>query len=150
METRRSITGYCIFLGTAIISWKSKKQATISRSSFEAEYRALAATVYEAHWITYLLTDLQMTPEKSANMFCDNRSTLAMAENHVFHERTKHIKIDCHLIREKVSNGLIKLLPVSHKTKQMMASRNRYLLRCSIYLPLSWASKICMVQLRGG
>nr|GMD79803.1 Retrovirus-related Pol polyprotein from transposon TNT 1-94 [Ipomoea batatas] len=79
-ETRRSITGFCVFLGPALVSWRSKKQATVSRSSSEAEYRALAATV---------------------------------CENHVFHERTKHIDIDCHIVREKLNGGLIKLLPVS-------------------------------------
>ncbi|XP_031096829.1 uncharacterized protein LOC116001068 [Ipomoea triloba] len=113
VESRRSITGYCVFLGSALISWKSKKQATVSRSSSEAEYRALASSVCEAQWIMYLLTDLQLSLPKPATVFCDNKSAVAMAENQVFHERTKHIEIDCHLVREKVAQGLIKLMSVS-------------------------------------
>ncbi|XP_019186505.1 PREDICTED: uncharacterized protein LOC109181210 [Ipomoea nil] len=112
-ESRRSITGFCVFLGSALISWKCKKQSTVSRSSSEAEYRALAATVSEVQWITFLLSDLQMKMKKPAAVFCDNKSAIAIAENSVFHERTKHIEIDCHLVREKVSQGLIKLLSVS-------------------------------------
>ncbi|XP_019192738.1 PREDICTED: uncharacterized protein LOC109187038 [Ipomoea nil] len=75
-ETRKSITEYCIFLGLALISWRAKKQVTVSRSSSEAEYRALAATVELS---------------KPATIFCDNKSAIVIAENHVFHERTKHI-----------------------------------------------------------
>ncbi|XP_019174221.1 PREDICTED: uncharacterized protein LOC109169783 [Ipomoea nil] len=113
IESRKSITGYCIFLGSALVSWKAKKQATVSRSSSETEYRALASTVCEVHWITFLLQDLHAPMQKPATLFCDNKSAIAIAENHVFHERTKHIEIDCHLVREKVSNDLIKLLLVS-------------------------------------
>nr|GMD28189.1 uncharacterized protein LOC109150751 [Ipomoea batatas] len=112
METRRSITGFCVFLGSALISWRSKKQVTVSRSSSEAEYRALAATVCEVQWLTSLLNDLQTQQLKPATIFCDNKSAIAIAENHIFHERTKHIDIDCHLLREKVSQGLVKLLAV--------------------------------------
>ncbi|XP_019154479.1 PREDICTED: uncharacterized protein LOC109150899 [Ipomoea nil] len=97
-EMQKSITGYCIFLGHALISWRSKKQPTVSRSSYEAEYRALAATVCEVQWLTYLLQDLQVKVTKPTTVFCDNKSAVAIAENHVFHERTKHINIDCHIV----------------------------------------------------
>lgn len=112
-ETRKSITGYCAFLGSALISWRSKKQVTVSKSSSEAEYRALASAVCEVQWLIYLLQDLQVTMVRPATIFCDNKSAVAIAENHVFHERTKHIDIDCHIVREKLSQGLIKLLSVS-------------------------------------
>ncbi|XP_019168865.1 PREDICTED: uncharacterized protein LOC109164771 [Ipomoea nil] len=111
-ETRKSITGFCVFLGSALISWRSKKQATVSRSSSEAEYRALATTVCEVQWIKSLLRDLQVEIDKPAALFCDNKAAIAISENHVFHERTKHIEIDCHVVRERVTQGLVKLLYV--------------------------------------
>lgn len=112
-ETRKSITGYCAYMGSALISWRSKKQVTVSRSSSEAEYRALASAVCEIQWLTYLLHDLQIKTSRPATLFCDNKSAVAIAENHVFHERTKHIEIDCHIVREKLAQGLIKILSVS-------------------------------------
>nr|GMD52562.1 uncharacterized protein LOC109189527 [Ipomoea batatas] len=112
-ETRRSIIGYCVFFGSSFISWRSKKQATVSRSSSEAEYRALAATTCELQWLAYLLDDLQIQTKSPAAMFCDNKFAVAIAENHVFYERTKHINIDCDIVLEKLVQGLIKLLPMS-------------------------------------
>ncbi|XP_019190327.1 PREDICTED: uncharacterized protein LOC109184744 [Ipomoea nil] len=109
-ESRKSITGYCIFLGNSLISWKTKKQATVSRSSSEAEYRALATTTCEIQWLTYLLKDLQVHIDEPTILYCDNKSAVAIGENHVFHERTKHIDIDCHVVRHKVQEGLIRLL----------------------------------------
>lgn len=71
-DTRRSVTGYCIFLGQSLISWKSKKQPTVSRSSTEAEYRALAATACELQWLDYLLTDFQISFIKPSLLYCDS------------------------------------------------------------------------------
>ena len=61
VDTRRSITGYCFFIGQSLISWKAKKQSTVSWSSSEAEYRALASSTCELQWLTYLLGDLKVT-----------------------------------------------------------------------------------------
>ncbi|XP_019171516.1 PREDICTED: uncharacterized protein LOC109167067 [Ipomoea nil] len=112
-ETRRSVTGFCAFLGTSLISWRSKKQATVSKSSSEEEYRALAMTTCELQWLNSLLQDMQVTTTEPIIIFCDSKSAMAIAENHVFHERTKHIEIDCHVVRERIVQGLIKLLSVS-------------------------------------
>ncbi|XP_019166971.1 PREDICTED: uncharacterized protein LOC109162743 [Ipomoea nil] len=111
-ETRKSITGYCIYLENSLISWKTKKQATVSRSSSEAEYRALASTVCEIQWLLYLLTYLKEKCSSLIALFCDNNSVAAIGENHVFHERTKHIEIDCHIIKQKVHQGIIKLMSI--------------------------------------
>jgi hypothetical protein len=106
VDTRRSISGQCFFLGKSLISWRTKKQLTVSRSSSEAEYRALAAATCELQWILYLLRDLHVPCAKTLVLYCDNLSAIHIAANPVFHERTKHLEIDCHLVREKLQAGL--------------------------------------------
>jgi len=112
-DTRKSTTRFCIFLGSSLVSWKSKKQRTVSRSSTEAEYRALATTTCEVQWLSYLLRDLQIKPTQTVVMYCDNKSACHIAHNQSFHERTKHLDIDCHVVHEKVQSNLFHLLPIS-------------------------------------
>ena len=100
-DSRKSTTGFLVYFGSSLVSWQSKKQSTVSRSSSEAEYRALASTTCELQWLTYLLQDFRITFIEPATLYCDNQSAIQIATNPVFHERTKHIEIDCHIVRHK-------------------------------------------------
>jgi len=113
VDTRRSISGYCFFIGKSLVSWKSKKQPTVSCSSVEAEYRALASATRELQWLCFLLHDLKQAPSRLHVLYCDNQSALHISANPVFHERTKHLDIDCHLVREKIQAGVMRLLPIT-------------------------------------
>lgn len=84
------------------ISWKMKNQSTILRSSVEAEYWAMASTASELVWLKSLLTFLRFDYQEPMKLFCDSHSTIHRAANPIFHERTKHIKIDCYYIRGQV------------------------------------------------
>uniref|UniRef100_A0A2N9IVC8 Integrase catalytic domain-containing protein n=1 Tax=Fagus sylvatica TaxID=28930 RepID=A0A2N9IVC8_FAGSY len=110
---RRSTTGYCFLLGSSLISWRSKKQSVVARSSTEAEYRALADATSELLWLRWLLADMGAPQTTSTPIHCDNRSAIHIAHNDVFHERTKHIEIDCHFIRHHLQQSALHLLSVS-------------------------------------
>jgi hypothetical protein len=97
-DTCRSTSVYCIYLGDNLISWSSKWQATVSRSSAEAEYRAVAHAVAECCWVRQLLGELHHPLSSATVVFCDNVSTVYMASNPVQHRRTKHIEIDIHFV----------------------------------------------------
>ncbi|RVW73373.1 Retrovirus-related Pol polyprotein from transposon TNT 1-94 [Vitis vinifera] len=112
---RMSTTGYCFLLGSSLISWRSKKQTFVARSSTEAEYRALADTTSELLWLRWLLKDLGVSTSSATPLYCDNQSAIHIAHNDVFHERTKHIEIDCHFIRYHLLHGALKLFSVFSK-----------------------------------
>ncbi|XP_016165099.1 uncharacterized protein LOC107607689 [Arachis ipaensis] len=112
-NSRKSITGHCFYIGKSLISWKSKKQNTVARSSSEAEYRALVLATCQAQWLSYIMNDFGMPLTEPITLFCDNRSAIHIATNPIFHERTKHIEVDCHTARNQHLSGLTHLMPVS-------------------------------------
>ncbi|GFZ05457.1 hypothetical protein Acr_17g0010290 [Actinidia rufa] len=108
---RRSTTGYCFFLGDSLISWRSKKQSIVARSSTEAEYRALADATSELLWLIWLIQDLGID-SPSVALHCDNHSAIQITHNDVFMNEPKHIEIDCHFIRHHLQQGVVHLVPV--------------------------------------
>jgi histone deacetylase 1/2 len=118
-DTRRSTSGYCVFLGDSLVSWSSKRQTTVSRSSAEAEYRAVANAAAECCWLRNLLHELHVPIAKATVIYCDNVSAVYMSENPVHHRRTKHVELDIHFVREKVALGQFKVLHIP--TRQQFA-----------------------------
>jgi hypothetical protein len=101
-----------VFLGDNLVSWSSKRQHTVLRSSAEAEYRAVANGVAEATWLRQLLFELHRPPRQGTLVYCDNVSAVYLSSNPVQHQRTKHIEIDLHFVREKVALGQVRVLHV--------------------------------------
>ncbi|XP_014626203.1 uncharacterized protein LOC114397394 [Glycine soja] len=148
-DTRRSTTGFCIYLGSSLICWKSKKQPTVARSSAEAEYRALASLTSELLWLRQLLRVFQITLD-STMIMCDNKSAIALAENPTSNDGSKHIDIDCHFIRQYVHSGFIKLVYLP--THQQLADIfTKALPHCkfSVFLPKLGLLDIYAPNLRG-
>ncbi|GJU94638.1 histone deacetylase 5 [Tanacetum coccineum] len=111
-KTKRSVTGYCVFLGQSLVSWMSKRQSTISRSSVEAGYRSMASTTCKLIWLENLLHNLGLKNLYPVDLFCDSSSAIQIAANPMFHEKTKHFELDVHLIIQKISACVIKTVNV--------------------------------------
>jgi hypothetical protein len=137
LDSRRSTTGYVFQIGGFPVCWKSKRQPTVALSTSEAEYMSIASAAQTAVWLRRLLQDLGFTQDKATEIFEDNQGCIAMAKNPINHERTKHIDIKYHFIREMVESALIKLTYL--QTEDMLAdvltkglARDRHQRLCSM------------------
>ncbi|XP_021716659.1 uncharacterized protein LOC110684511 [Chenopodium quinoa] len=117
--TRRSSSGWLVFLGASPISWKTKKQDTVAKSSAEAEFRSMSKTTDELKWYKALLLSLGVMHPRAMSLFCDSQSALYIARMPVFHEHTKHIEVDCYYLRDAIQDGIIS--PSYVKTTEQLA-----------------------------
>nr|KYP44486.1 Retrovirus-related Pol polyprotein from transposon TNT 1-94 [Cajanus cajan] len=111
LEDRKSTTGYVIYLGANPISWSSKKQQAVSRSTTEAEYRSIAAITAEMTWLKNLLYELHIPTTSKPIIYCDNLSAVLLSTNPILHSKTKHFEIDLYFVRDQVQK---KQLAVQH------------------------------------
>lgn len=122
IEDRKSTTGFVVRIGDSSVIWCTKKQKTVSLSSAEAEYMALAAVVQEVKWVNQFLCELLMPYVKLSlciSVYVDNQAAIMISKNDVYHDRTKHIDIRYHFIRDAIKDGLFKIEWVS--TEQQLA-----------------------------
>ena len=119
LDTRCSTSGYVFQIGNASVSWSSKRQKTVARSSTEAEYVALSMASQEAIWMRYLLSDMRLGVEGSTVIYEDNNGAIDLSKNAKNHNRTKHIDIAYHFTRERVQSGELKILHC--RTSEMTA-----------------------------
>ena len=107
MVDKKSTIGYYTFLGENLVTWRSKKQSLVARSSTEAKFRTMAQGVCELLCLKIVLEDLKIKWDGPMRLYCDNKSAINIAHNSVQHDRMKHIKIDKYFIKEKLDSGLI-------------------------------------------
>jgi len=117
VSDRRSTSGFMFSFGSGVVSWSSKKQPTVTLSSMEAEYRGVAVVACEVVWLQKLLSDLGQSMDVPIVIYCDNISSILLANNSIYHVRTKHIEVHYHFIREKILAKEIDLIHVSTKNQ---------------------------------
>ena len=104
---RRSTTGYRIFLGGNLVTWRSKKQNVVAMLFAESEFKAIARGLCKLLWLKIILDDLRIKWDDPMKLYCDNNSAINIAHNLIQHNRTKHIEVDGHFIKEKLEEGVV-------------------------------------------
>lgn len=128
---RKSTTGYCSFVWGNLVTWRSKKQSVVARSSAEAEFRAMALGICEGMWLKSMLDEIKIHVNHSVRLLCDNKAAISIAKNPVQHDRTKHVEIDRHFIKEKIDQKIINIdhVPSCKQTADILTKalpRNTY------------------------
>jgi hypothetical protein len=129
IPSRRSTQGYTYDIGSGTLSWASKLQATISLSTCEVEYKALAFATKEAVWLARLLNEItdNLEPNRSPTatiIYGDNQGSIALAKNPVFHGRSKHVDVQHHFVREKVASGELEVQFVPTKDQNGITTKH--------------------------
>lgn len=106
-RSRKSITGFSVFIRDTFVSWKSKKQAVVARSYAKSKHRSMASTCCELIWLKHLLIDFGINHDDPIVLYSDSQSAIHISKNPMFHERAKYIEMDCHFIKEKVLASII-------------------------------------------
>ena len=119
---RRSTTRYCTFLGGNLVTWRSKKHNVVTRSYAESEFRAIAQGLCELLWLKIILDNLKIKWDDPMKLYCDKKSTINIAHNPIQHNRTKHIEIDRHFIKEKFEEGVVCMsyVPSEHQLADIL------------------------------
>jgi hypothetical protein len=157
-DTRRSTSGYVVFLGANLVSWTAKRQPVVSRSSAEAEYRVVANGMAEASWLRQLLQELHNPLQHATLVYCDNVSAVYLSTNPVQHQRTKQVEIDLHLVRERVAAGDIRVLSIpttlqfadiftkgSRRVYSSISNQSQHLYRIELRLRGVYPSRVALV-----
>ena len=134
-SNRKSSIGYCTFIGGNLVTWRSKKQSVVARSSIEAKYCVMARTTCELTWLRTILQEFGLLVQGSTPLYCDNQAAIHIASNPVFHERTQHIEVDCHFIHSKVeSNDIVTpFVPFGSQLANIFVS-------LKVLIPINWLS----------
>ena len=134
LDERKSTTGYIIKVNDCVVSWVSKKQSTVALSTAEAEYIAISAAVQEIKWVTLLLDKLNYQQAEIPVIYSDNKAAIAISENDVKHNRTKHIDIKHHFVREAIKMKKIRIEWVD--TTEQLADINTKALNGVVFVRL--------------
>ena len=122
VDDRRSTSGYCSLIWGNLVTWRSKKQIVVARSSVEVELRAVTHGMCEILWLKMILEELKVMVKKPMKVYCDNKAAINISHNPVHHDRTKHVEVDRHFIKEKIDKGAVCMtyVPTTEQVANML------------------------------